>query len=828
MTNVYTPLQYGWDVVYWLRVEGIPRVWLERSTGLTLPTWADDGQDASLVVDISAPIGSEVEYGETVGKALRLSWRLRDSAASRSYVATPSAVTRLAEAISDSTLSFDVDDATGLSVGDDLHVGVERMRISGIASNTLTVVRGTSSPYAYPHALHTLATDAPRYWRGRTVWLYANPIDPTGYMPGSALTDTAELVWVGQIEDGPRRTENAFEWSALSIDRLLTRPTILEIGGTVQSTQPYYAVDPGWTATMRFEGLQSSGSVKWGYTLDLQPFAGVASGTLYSSEQIRDAITGAWDDEVTALSATELGDMVWQGSDAQGWLLTVTIAYDSAVLTLSVYTDWGVAEPVIQFLPTYGGSGSQIVQPLPGKLLSPDVRKFGQGYGGAGIRSLVIDIDEGDASDITAPGVVRIDGSRYEFGVVGTVNGLAILSEMARISGPELYPAQAPGLEAEIVLEDTGKPGEAMLRALQSSGTFGLRGTYDTLAGGQGLGVPSDLMDEDSFLELALPELSIQSEGQWAEVFGGLLALLQRAAIADRGTLELISTSPAGSLPTATIDNESLMSRKGSPIVSVSPAKTPTRIVVQHQGGEDEPDYKIVYTDQAAGIARGTTELELQVPLASREALASFATPLVAARFAASQVLQLIRVRVAPWLEVYPGDLVRLDISSADVWSWASSSPGLTGVARCLGRVMDLEDHVVELTLLADASITQPALCPSALVSTWSTSPTQPGANDTIDVPRYFYQHFNAILAASAGSFDVIAYDPGDSEGVADGYTIDAVTDTGSACRLTLNSVIGSPTLTAGVTRLTYPAEGVVGTTEQNGHAHVLDGGFWS
>ena len=164
MSNVYTPLQYGWDVVYWLRVEGVPRVWIERSTSLTLPTWALDGQDASLVVDVTAPIGSEVEYGETVGKALRLSWRLRDSAAARSYFATPSVVTRLDENLTPSETSVDVDDASGLSVGDDLHVGPERMRITGIAGNTLTVLR--NSAFVYPHRVGELATDEPRYWRG--------------------------------------------------------------------------------------------------------------------------------------------------------------------------------------------------------------------------------------------------------------------------------------------------------------------------------------------------------------------------------------------------------------------------------------------------------------------------------------------------------------------------------------------------------------------------------------------------------------------------------------------------------------------------------------
>ena len=827
MTTVYTPLQYGWDVVYWLRVEGIPRVWIERSTSLTLPTWALDGQDASLVVDVTAPIGSEVEYGESVGKALRLSWRLRDSAAARSYVATPSVVTRLDENLTPSETSVDVVDASGLSVGDDLHVGPERMRITGIAGNTLTVLR--NSAVVYPHSIGELATDEPRYWRGRTVWLYASPIDPTGYMPGSTLEDNADLVWVGQIDDGPRRVESAFEWSALSIDRLLARPTILEIAGTVYSSAPHFAIDPGWTATVHLQGLQSSGNSKWDYALNLIPFAGVASGTLYSSDQIRQAISDAWDAEVSDQSAgSELGPLVWQGSDLAGWTLTVPIGYDSAVLTIGTYTDWGTAEPVLYFAPTYGGSSDQLLPLLPGQLLSPDVRQYGVGYGGQDITSITIEIDEGDASDITAPGVVRIDGSRYEFLLAGTVAGRAVLTKLSLVAGPALYPDQVPGLEAQIVLEDEGKPGEAMLRALQSSGTVGLRGTYDTLAGGQGLGIPSDLMDEGGFLQIALPTLSLESEGEWSKIFGGLLSLLQRAAVADRGELRLISTSPAGSLPTATIDNDALMARKGSPIVSLSPAKTPTRIVVQHQGPDGSPDFRIVYTDQAAGIARGTTELELTVPLANREQLASFATPLVAARFAASQVLQILRVRVAPWLEVYPGDLVRLDISSADVWSWATSSPSLTGVARCLGRVMDVENHVVELTLLTDASITQPALCPSAEVSTWSTTPIQPGVGDTIDVPRYFYQHFFTLLSlSSSGRFALVAYDPGDSEGVADAYSINAVADTGSACRLTIAAVAGSPTLTANQTRLTYPAEGI-GTDEQDDHAHVLDGGFWS
>lgn len=826
MTTAYTPLQYGWDVVYWLRVEGIPHVWIERSTSLTLPTWAD-GQDASLVIDVTAPIGSEVEYGETVGKALRLSWRLRDSAAARSYVATPSVVTRLDENVTDSELSIDVVDASGLSVSDDLHVGVERMRITGIAGDTLTVQR--NSAYVYPHRLGEIATDAPRYWRGRTVWLYASPIDPTGYMPGSTLEDNADLVWVGQIDDGPRRVESAFEWSALSIDRLLTRPTILEIAGTVYDSAPHYPVTPGWTATVTLQGLQNNGSTKWDYTLNLIPFAGVASNTLYSSDQIRQAISDAWDAEVSDQSAgSVLGSLVWQGSDITGWTLTVPIGYDSAAHKIATSTDWGPAQTVLYSATAYGGSSDQLVALLPGQLLSPDVRYYGIGYGGQDITSITVELDEGDASDITAPGVVRIDGSRYSFNYADVVAGRAVLLGLQLITGPALYPPQVPGLEVEIILEDSGKPGEAMLRALQSSGTLGLRGTYDTLAGGQGLGIPDDLMDEDGFLELALPTLSIQGEGEWSDIFGGLLALLQRAAVADRGEVRLISTSPAGSLPIATIDNEALMSRVGQPIVSLAPAKTPTRIVVQHQGPEGSPDFKIVYTDQAAGIARGTTELELTVPLANREALASFATPLVTARFAASQVLQIVRVRVAPWLEVYPGDLVRLDISSADVWSWATSSPSLTGVARCLGRVMDVENHVVELTLLADASITQPALCPSALVLTWSTTPTQPGAGDTIDVPRYFYQHFSTLLSlSSSGRFALVAYDPGDSEGVSDIYSINAVADTGSACRLTIGAVVGSPTLTANVSRLTHPAEGG-GTDEQDAHAHVLDGGYWS
>ena len=60
MTTVFSSGQYGYDLIYWITIEGIPVVWSERAAGLALPT-GYGSEVAGLVIDDSSAIGSEVD-----------------------------------------------------------------------------------------------------------------------------------------------------------------------------------------------------------------------------------------------------------------------------------------------------------------------------------------------------------------------------------------------------------------------------------------------------------------------------------------------------------------------------------------------------------------------------------------------------------------------------------------------------------------------------------------------------------------------------------------------------------------------------------------------
>ena len=73
LPKLWDATAYGWGVVYCLTVEGIDLVFAERELGLTLPgsgPFADySAEDGSLVIDDSAPVGSDIDRSQGVGVA---------------------------------------------------------------------------------------------------------------------------------------------------------------------------------------------------------------------------------------------------------------------------------------------------------------------------------------------------------------------------------------------------------------------------------------------------------------------------------------------------------------------------------------------------------------------------------------------------------------------------------------------------------------------------------------------------------------------------------------------------------------------------------------
>jgi hypothetical protein len=245
-TDVYTPMRYGWSHVYWMRIDSIPIVWAERALAKTLPT-NFTAESASLVIDGSARIGSVVDRDKGIGVGFPLSFKLLDSATMSGYMTRPTVVRRLTATLNATGTTATIDDSTSLV--SPVWIGKEYVTFSGSGATTLTGMTrgGNGVGLATPHTKGSGAstvTMVPRSWQGRLVTLYAQPIDPTGYAPGTTWEDTSEVIWRGYLQQEPLRSADGDGWemSALPVDRLLARPLAATLSGVITSTESRFEV----------------------------------------------------------------------------------------------------------------------------------------------------------------------------------------------------------------------------------------------------------------------------------------------------------------------------------------------------------------------------------------------------------------------------------------------------------------------------------------------------------------------------------------------------------------------------------------------------------
>ena len=130
------------------------------------------------------------------------------------------------------------------------------------------------------------------------------------------------------------------------------------------------------------------------------------------------------------------------------------------------------------------------------------------------------------------------------------------------------------------------------------------------------------------------------------------------------------------------------------------------------------------------------------------------------------------------------------------------------------------------LTVLIDGLVSAVALCPSAEVSAFSGAAV-PVDDDTIDVERKYATTFDQQLTED-GTLVLLHYKPGNAEGTGEYITFDAVEDTGSVCRLTVNGApTGAPSLTANLSRLCIPHTAVDNAYQAAQFMHDADGTRW-
>jgi len=207
-----------------------------------------------------------------------------------------------------------------------------------------------------------------------------------------------------------------------------------------------------------------------------------------------------------------------------------------------------------------------------------------------------------------------------------------------------------------------------------------------------------------------------------------------------------------------------------------------------------------------------------ELPIGDRDLLAPIVASWAAARFARDHVAQVMTICVGPWLDVEVGDMVRLSLTHHAIWQWSSGTPGYTGQARVLGKMLDPLTGAVTLELLADGSQATAGLCPSAQV-------VATGAG-TFDIAEEYAPIFERLLEVSkAASVTLIHYRPGQAESGATTFDIDAVAVTGGVCRCTITGP--APVLTVGSSRVTWPLS-ADDDDYQARYMHDADGSRWA
>ena len=857
LPEVYAATKYGWGVVYCLTVEGIDTVFCERELSLTLPGSGPfsgySAQDGSLVVDDSAPIGSDVDRSSGVGVGLSFAFMLLDTRVVRLALLAPTNTAKLTANVTAVATSVTVDDTTGWPASGEFWLGNERITYSSKnVTQFLGCTRGTAGGKSYAHTMGAssgVATSSPRWWVGREVALWAYAIDPVGQVPNSstAMGASADFVcvWRGYIEDGPQRVAPGFKFEASALDRRLDRPFQAKVSGRIVDSTSRHNVAPTDTYKIDIECYNQSNVQQWSHSLTWSPYSSLSAATLYTGAEIRAAVTSSFAAAVTAAGAptnTRISGLKWvQKNTPSGPVYRATIVvfaaavsnYDRVVIYFhgdaAVQSNW--TDRIVH------NASQDVDVPPPWKSFwetfdapnNPDLDT------GAGLFGFTIALDNGSPDVVQAPVTIEIAGpddsstTKLTCAKVSNIQGLLYVSQFVDVSGYNQPGMQIEGKTASALYSAHGTIKNVVLEHLHSSGTQHLRdGTYDVLPRAQGYGLITDRVNQSSFGLLnqsAFAGMQIDTttgSRSFVEIFSGLFALAQLAIVARPDIssthrdikLQLVRTSLGTTGGDVIISDGDLLSLAESPVEILNRARPENYITLKLDG-----DGQIIYTDQSSVDTIGTVERAWNIPHDDREQILQISTPLVAGYLATQPTVQTFVLRVGPNIDAHVGDCVTLNLTHPAIYDWQTGTQGYVGPAVVLGRAYDLRSMSVTLTCAASASVSTKAISPSVLVTAYA-------AGTSIDCNRGWYKHFAQTLADSGGTFRLIIYDPGVTEASTNYLVINDVADTGAATRLTIASASGTLTPTANVTHATLP-ETANASAFQLTFAHVGDGGFW-
>ena len=901
--SVYDALKYGWGLVYAVQIEGIPTMFVERETGQSWPgsgpLYLMDDEDGSLVIDDSAEVGSEIDRHTGLGVGMSLTFTLLDTTKVRAYLQQPAQTATLDGDHTAVVTTITVDSTTGWDSAGDLWLGLERVRYTGKSGTTFTgCTRGVNGkPYAHSEtSAGNMATDRPRWWRGRQVTVWAVAIDPAGRIPTSSANAAvahpnewglnARQVWKGHLVAQPWRTLGGWNFEAASIERKLATSLVAKQSGKVEELEQHIQAAPAWRYTWTIEAFNASAAQIYKHTITILPFAGVSDGTWTAASECRSLIADAWGDAVTLASATgNLGDMNWisQKASESKYFYDVqietiggtTTAANAAVASVNV---WGQIDTLqtLAFaeVKTYKSTQGSANSAVPGGSFMDDPTQVAA-KGNLDLIDYVsgfaVRLDDGNPGAIPATGILVLsdDADVIRYGVTGTTGQLTYFGDLTALNGQTLKiksgkDSWAHAASVEVIYHDEGLLYETALRCIHSSGTTDRDGTYDTLKQGQGYGLETEDVAQATFTGLGksgpLSSLALSvghADQSLAGLWGGLLALAKLAIVSrpdniqetvgyDPIRLHVVSTALTGSDYTVTITDADLLSGQDEPVSVPRPALPPNVITAEVSPwgkiapGEGEigrliktKTDRLVVTDVPAAEALGVVPLHATVPAAQRDDLLE---PLVywsASHMAMDQTLQAVELRIVPWLEVWPGDVVKLELTHPMLWQWrafgtaTAGTEGYQGFGRVLGRRMNLRTYQTTITVMIGGGELSGSLSPSAEVRTFTGGASAAATVLITDPDKSYYHHFSTAVDEAGAAVKLMHYKPGFAEGIGEFFEYNAVTWASDICTLT-GAGSQSGTLVAESSRLTLPTTDDGDLTAYQGYfAHADDGSRW-
>lgn len=775
MANFWDKLRAGWQVVWAVEIEGVPVLWTERTLdGLTPPSGYSISPD--LIIDRSAEVGSLADRSTGLGAGLPLTFRLRDSATARAWAMSPSATTALAGAIAATDTTLTVEDTTGFDAAGTVWAGTEAITYTGKTGTQFTgCTRGAHRSRAVPHgegAISSLVCNLPRHYRGRLVTLSALLVTPSGNLDVSVTyEDLAKIVWRGTVETGARRSGGAFEFEALALDRLLSRPLAPLGAGTITGLESRFPVQPSFSFRVWWQGFDNTGTVVNHYDINVFPFAALTAGDLLTTAEAHAMIQDAWASaiavttcQVTAVFATahfqdDLGiyktssdfypnayqDDYQNKVKSGSWGIYATHKADASIVKVVWQVSVGNKTTIPWGLPSKG----QILYPSP-SLKNGDMVGFGWYHGGnpcmpsasaspLPASGVTITLDDPTAL-IPQPGWVKTDKGIY------TYKTATYVADGLYLTGCAIPAKVGDKVEFGSQLHDSYAN---LMRALITSGDSSGWSTFDLLGAGQGYALPAigdrwaSFVDEDSFDIQAVGALVALGDsglaghgGESLEAhFGGALALAQRCIVLreegsnvnDPCRLGLISTEPGGSGYAETLTDSDLISSSESPITILETREVLTAVKAEFLPGVgQDAGLKVNVFDGVELAAIGGETLAVTLPSVGNfkdaaDAIAGWATSLLAA----ARTLQAAELHCPPWKSLTLGGLVQLDLTHPDLWNSATGETRYLGVARIIGLRRSLQDCSVIATVLLGSGQTA-ELCPSIPILSYTGAAGNP------------------------------------------------------------------------------------------------------